>query len=221
MAKYILVHGIRVAKDFTPETFGRLTTIGPKFRISSISYQVCCCECGTIKIIRTTNIGRSAFSCGCIHKKELIARNTKHGHKTTKNVSSEYTSWSGLKRRCTNPKDARYPLYGGRGIRVCDRWQGPDGYLNFLEDMGKKPSPQHSIDRIDVDGDYCPENCRWATQTEQCNNQRRNRILTVLGKSQTLSQWAREVGIHPDTIRNRCNRGWSESEAIYGKTNKK
>jgi hypothetical protein len=214
MGKYILVHGIRVAKDFTPETFGRLTTIGPAFKIGKNAFVVCQCKCGFIKIVRKTNLGRCAFSCGCLHKEELAARSTKHGERKKKETSAEYNCYMGILKRCKNSNDVRFPLYGGRGIKICDRWLGDSGFQNFLADMGRKPSRSHSIDRIDVNGDYCYGNCRWATQKEQNNNKRNNLVLTAFGRSQTMSQWADELGIPYNALEHRIARKWSIEKAL-------
>lgn len=115
--------------------------------------------------------------------------------------------------RCYNPNVEKYPDYGGRGIVVCDRWRGEGGFELFLEDMGGRPVGA-SIERIDNDGPYSPENCRWATQMEQCNNRRSNRTLTFRGRSQTVSQWAREVGLNRGTLNERLELGWSVSDAL-------
>lgn len=112
----------------------------------------------------------------------------------------EHNTWIDMRSRCRNPRCKAYPDYGGRGITVDPRW---DSFTRFLSDMGPKPSPAHSIDRIDHNGPYSPENCRWATQIEQANNTRANRFLVFAGKSQTIAQWAREIGVSEDTIEQR------------------
>jgi hypothetical protein len=121
-----------------------------------------------------------------------------------------------MKSRCTYKLNNRYKQYAARGIKICDRWLEPNskGFLNFLEDMGPKPSTKHSIDRIDVNGDYCPENCRWATDIEQANNTRRTIYITALGKTQKLQEWVAETGIPSGTIRRRLKVGWSPDMAV-------
>jgi hypothetical protein len=202
MGKYILVHGISVAKSFEPETFGRLTTIGPKFLVGKnrTAYQVCECSCGVVVTVRTASMASgSTKSCGCYARRLCSDLNKTHGQTGV----VEHRAWKNIFARCYNANCPEYKNYGGRGIKVCDRWSGYSGFQNFLEDMGRRPSSDHSLDRIDVNGNYCPENCRWATRKEQCNNTRRNRIITHNGKTQTLSQWSAELGIHVATIRRR------------------
>ena len=125
-------------------------------------------------------------------------------------ITIENRAYYSMLRRCKDKNHKQYKDYGGRGIKVCERWQAPDGkgYNNFLEDMGKRPSAGHSLDRIDNDGDYSPSNCRWATIQEQSHNRRSNVRITFSGKTQTLTQWSRETGIKVSTIRRRRSSGW-------------
>lgn len=111
-----------------------------------------------------------------------------------------YRRWYNIKSRCTNPNNEKWALYGGRGIALCERWQV---FENFAQDMGPQPSPQHTVDRIDVNGPYSPENCRWATPIEQANNKRTN----VRIGEKTLAQHARVLGMTPEAIRHRMNSG--------------
>lgn len=129
----------------------------------------------------------------------------------TRKCPRAYESWSGMKQRCFNPKKERYPLYGGRGITVCERWLKFD---NFFEDMGPCPVG-HSLDRIDSDGNYEPNNCRWATKEVQRNNRRDSLLLTARGKTMSVAQWAREVGISYWTIYTRLECGWNHEDAIF------
>lgn len=124
--------------------------------------------------------------------------------------TTEYRSWNGMKNRCNNPNDKNYDRYGGRGIRVCDRWNR--SFVSFLEDMGEKPEGT-TLDRIDVNGNYEPSNCRWATPLEQSNNQRTNVKVTYKGKTMNISQWARELGIAEPTLRSRL-KVWSVDRAF-------
>jgi hypothetical protein len=127
-------------------------------------------------------------------------------------MTPEYKTWAGIKTRCCNPNASSYENYGGRGIRVCDRWLygvgGKSGFECFFEDMHEKPSPKHSIDRIDHDGNYEPGNCRWATRTEQANNTRASLLITVNGRIQTAAEWGRETGVLPSIIAWRAGRRW-------------
>lgn len=116
-----------------------------------------------------------------------------------------------MRQRCNNPNNAGYSNYGGRGITVCARW---DRFETFLEDMGPRPSLLHSLDRIDNDGSYTPENCRWALQKIQGNNQRRNRVLTYEGRSQTIAQWAQERKWREGIIHGRLALGWSVEKTL-------
>jgi len=134
--------------------------------------------------------------------------NYSHGMSGT----SEYKAWINMKDRCFNPNHKRYLDWGGRGITVCDRWK--NSFKNFLADMGMKPSPKHSIDRIDNDGDYCPENCRWATRVEQENNKSTNRLITIACVTLTMAQWTKEMGFAKSVIQDRLNLGWSEYKSV-------
>jgi hypothetical protein len=123
----------------------------------------------------------------------------------------EYRVWNNLKNRCTNPNIPGYENYGGRGISFCEAW---NDFANFIKDMGKRPSSLHSLDRIDNDGDYCKENCRWATKEEQVRNRRSNIIVEYLGEKRILKDLALEVGLNYQLIQRRLNKGLSLEEAI-------
>jgi len=224
MADYIVVHSVKVATEFTPETFGRLTTIGPKFRLpgggsgKKETHQVCQCECGNILTIRTASLrAMTSLSCGCLQK-EVTSRMSKiHGKVHT----AEYNIWTNIAQRCNNPNTAQYHDYGGRGIRVCDRWREPNGqgFLNFLEDMGERPSKDLTIDRHpDKNGNYEPGNCRWATRIEQAQNKRNNVMLTYNGRTQCLTDWANELGMRASGIYYRLKAGWPIDKALTQKS---
>jgi hypothetical protein len=156
-------------------------------------------------------------SCGCLNSQNTIRRNkltATHGEYSDGGYSPEIKIYASMQQRCCNPSNKAFHNYGGRGIKVCDRWSGPSGFQNFLEDMGRRPSSDHSLDRIDVNGDYCPENCRWATRMEQANNRRTCKYLEHQGKTQTISQWCRELDLCKSLTRHRLQAGWSVEEAL-------
>jgi hypothetical protein len=131
----------------------------------------CACDCGGLVTILASSLRQNRTrSCGCLQKEVRGVSNKTHGHTSGGKISSEYTAWQGLLDRCFNPNNNAYAYYGGRGITVCDRWQA--SFENFLDDIGNKPSPKHSLDRTDVNGNYEPSNCKWATKEEQMINRR-------------------------------------------------
>lgn len=191
------------------QRIGRLTVIGVGTP-SPGGYQrwLCRCECGKEFNVFATNVFRHPNpACRrCAH--------TKHGDCYGERAL-EYGIWAAMKDRCGNPRNPAYAYYGGRGITVCDRWMF---YPHFLADMGRRPTPQHSLERNDNGGNYEPSNCRWATKVEQGNNTRTNRWIEYEGKRQTVAQWARERGLEHETLRTRLERGWSISRALETKS---
>ena len=198
--------------------FGRLTVLG-ETREPGRRKGVWCivvCDCGTQKVVYANAMRRgSVRSCGCLQRELSSARATTHGQTKGHRPSTEHRIWSGAKNRCTNPNSRSWPDYGGRGITMCDRWR--DSFEAFLADMGKRPSPEHSIDRIDNDGPYSPENCRWATRREQGANKRNSRIITHDGITRSINGWAHELGVGATTLLYRANAGWSDSEILFGR----
>lgn len=140
--------------------------------------------------------------------------NTRHGHAKRGEITSEHRIWAAMRERCNNQWCKAYPNYGGRGITVCERWSS---FENFLADMGRRPSLGHSIDRIDNDGPYSPDNCRWATRVEQKANQRPRKDAVWIehdGHRKTLDDWARALGIRYGTLYQRLAKGWSTERAL-------
>ena len=163
----------------------------------------CQCDCGVVAVIISEHLrtGKST-SCGC-------------GNKTHGMTNAPiYQTWVQMRRRCSNARHPQYPKYGGRGISVCDRW---NDFENFLSDMGPKPSPRHSIDRINNDGDYEPSNCRWASAYVQTNNRRVTKTVTFGGVTKSLSEWASDgpVKISLNTLYYRIfKKGWAPERAL-------
>lgn len=133
-----------------------------------------------------------------------------HGMKNTQT----YRAWSRMKKRCLNPRSSVYQWYGGRGIQVCERWKMGDGFKSFLADMGVCPSSHHSLDRLDPNGDYTPENCQWSTKSEQSRHRTDNHLLTHNGTTLCLTDWAERVGLSSSLLSRRLRAGWTIDRAL-------
>jgi hypothetical protein len=166
------------------QKFGRATVVreAGRNRHGHVLWEILC-ECGNRKIVSAQDLRRGGTrSCGCLLKKH-------GGHE-----SKEYAIWSAMKQRCTNPKSKYYPNYGGRGIKVCDRWL--DSYEDFIADMGPRPSSRYSLDRVDNDGNYEPGNCRWATWKQQHRHRNGNTIVTANGTTGALVEICERHGLN-------------------------
>lgn len=203
-------------KDLTGMKFSRLTVTGRNRNTRGSKWKVywnCLCECGGLKVVDGSHLKEGATrSCGCLCSELSAGRKLQHGSCRRGRATAEFRTWVSMKRRCLNESDSAYARYGGRGIKVCDRWL--ESFATFLSDMGNKPSPIHSIERNDNDGTYEPSNCRWATKIEQCNNRSTNRFLEMNGRRKTVAQWSRETGTKQCNIINRLNLGWTPEQAI-------
>jgi hypothetical protein len=171
------------------------------------------CECGTIKKKHGSALSNSKLkSCGCLTKNILSKARTIHGqsHCESGKPTKTYSAWCSMKLRCTLKTRKDWLRYGGRGISICDRWASFD---NFLQDMGVASSGM-SLDRIDCNGNYEPDNCRWATAKEQANNRTSNTLITFKGVTKTLCQWADEIGVARDTLSLRIKSGMDLARAM-------
>lgn len=201
-------------RDLTGKQFGKLTIVSRAPNKGRRVTWNCKCSCGNIAIVRQDDlISAKTRSCGCLHKKWIADNFYKHGAAIRGNAKREYKIWLSMKNRCQNPKHIHYHRYGGRGISVCFTWQY--SFESFLRDMGEAPSLNHTLNRIDNDGSYTPENCCWATRKEQSNNRCDTKFYTYKGKTKSRVQWSEELNIHPDTLRNRIDRsGWTIEKAF-------
>ena len=183
-----------------------------KTKPRTASFCTCKCTCGIIKEICAYDLkrGKSKMCRSCATRKQNT--NHKNNTKHNKSYTVEYKTWSDMKRRCYNEKIKNFSDYGGRGIKVCDRWL--ESFENFYEDMGKRPSIEFSIDRIDVNKDYSPENCRWADQKTQMRNRRNTKIVNYKGVEKPLAQFCEELNLELSTITNRIKIGWSVEKAF-------
>lgn len=193
--------------DLSGLVFGRLTVLGfVKINANGLTFWECKCACGGVTISNRNNLIRgTSKSCGCMVIKNMVAKIIKHGECFNYKKSKEYRAWLSLRERCINSNSKDFYRYGGRGITVCDRWI--TSFENFLNDMGRAPSPKHSIDRKNNEGNYEPENCRWANAFEQANNTRKNRLIEYKGEIKTISIWCRELGMKYQTVNKRLAKG--------------
>lgn len=191
--------------DRSGQRFGRLVVTGLADRDYSERRNhkwFCRCDCGNEKVANAALLTTGhTQSCGCLFRDALVKRNTTHG--LTKKYRRAYRSWKDMRARCNNPNDSDYKDYGGRGIRVCSRW---DDFSAFIEDMGDRPSLM-TIDRIDTNGNYEPGNCRWTDATTQANNKRNNRMVEYRGMVMTMQRLAEVTGVGRCTIAYRLKIG--------------
>lgn len=186
-------------EDLTGKKFGRLTVevFAGRSRKGGHFIWKCICDCGKSKIVLGQSLrDGNTKSCGCLKRenpiKAMTAAKMKHGHTIGKKNSRDYQGWLAMRRRCYSPQHRAYPWYGGRGIKVCDRWK--DDFSAFLADMGPRP-PKMEIDRINTENDYSPENCRWVTRLEQMRNRRNTVQVTINDVTRPLKEWAEISGL--------------------------
>ena len=216
--------GCLTSENLVGMKFGRLTVMdreSPKSKKAK-GLWVCKCECGNVIKVNTSDLkSGNTTSCGCKRKETLRQLRTKHGESNTR----LYNVWSDMKKRCYNTKNVDYKNYGGRGITVCDEWMDFQNFYEWAIANGydeTAPRGQCTIDRIDVDGCYEPENCRWVDRYIQMNNKRNNRILTYNGESHTLAEWCEIVNIPYNCLKSRLNKlHWSVEKTLTTPTRNK
>lgn len=203
--------------DLTGRKFGRLTVIerGQTSK-AGMPRWICQCECGNIRLVQGEQLrGGRSQSCGCYAREQTSKRARIHGQRNT----ALYNVWDAMKQRCMNPKSKAWKYYGGRGVSICEEWQHNfETFNKWANDNGYQKGL--TIDRIDVNGDYEPSNCRWVTMREQGKNKRCNVSLTYKGETKLISEWAKELGLNYSTIQWRHKRGWSDEDCITGRTKK-
>lgn len=190
--------------DLTGRVFNRWTVMEYVGVLGKSRIWRCKCQCGKVKLVASRDLskGRSK-SCGCFALEER-SKNGKRARTHGMTSTPEYSTWSSMITRCKNKNSAAWKDYGGRGITVCERWKSFD---NFIDDMGSRPSDKHTLDRIDNDLGYSPENVRWATREEQSNNRRNTRRVVLNGEAVPLRRAARALGVNVNTASARFNRG--------------
>lgn len=197
------------------ERFGRLTVlsfVGSRHMWNtSVRLWLCACECGaTVEVAQKQLTQGSTKSCGCL-KKTIGELNRTHGEGGRGHVTPEYNAWMLMRRRCNAPSPAERDNYKGRGIMVCERWSS---YEVFLADVGRRPTPRHSLDRINNDGNYEPGNVRWATRVEQAANKRNTKLIEFSGERHVAAEWGRITGIPGTAISRRLRAGWEVEKAL-------
>lgn len=203
-------------EDLTGKQFGRWMVISYSGKDKhGCALWNCKCECGTERPVSGYNLkSGDSKSCGCLARNKTIERETIHGQSKTR----LFKIWKGMRKRCNNPNDRVYKFYGGRGIKVCKEWDDFMAFHDWAYQNGYDDTATGhacTIDRIDSNGDYCPENCRWADVEMQHSNTRRNHYITIDGETKMMRDWSRTSGVSMSTIIRRLESGWSEKDAVF------
>lgn len=205
--------------DLTGQRFGRLLVIGrAENPVGRKTKWICQCDCGKRTTVEAANLksGRQK-SCGCLRNEKSLIRIATYnkGHPSGRHKRI-YKIWLGMKNRCCRKNHETYPWYGGRGIRICEDWTDYEAFEKWALSSGY--GPNLTIDRIDVNGDYTPENCRWITRKDQAYNRRDNHRLTFRGETLTITEWAKRIECTPTCIYYRLNAGWNLEEILTTKS---
>ena len=196
--------------------YGRWNTSNITSVINGETSVFCTCDCGTEKYVNRYNLTHSISTCcGCIRRENMAKRNKSHGLSRT----TEYSSWLSMKQRCNSSSNKSYHNYGGRGIKVCDEWN--NSFESFISDMGNKPTVKHTIERVDNNKGYSPDNCIWDTRYSQARNNRGNRMITYNGKTMCMTDWEKSLNMKAGTFKTRIYKGWSIERAITQPVNSK
>lgn len=211
------VSKISKVKDLTGQKFGKLLVVSREPSKNGRAMWLCKCECGNYTTVKGNKLSTGhTKSCGCLQIYKASKLNRTHGESKTR----LYKTWQGIKKRCYNTSNRDYIHYGGRGIAVCDEWR--NSYLTFKDwAINNGYSDNLTIDRIDVNGNYEPNNCRWVTMKQQARNSSHNRYVTINNKTHCLSEWCEILNLNYRNVLNRINNlGWTVSEALELKERK-
>lgn len=196
------------ALDLTGQRIGTCVVLEFAFRRNGARHWKVRCDCGHERAVSVCNLRTRGSSCPECAKVRIAKLRRTHGESGR---SPEHRSWASMITRCQNPSNKSFKSYGGRGIRVCERWRK---FENFLADMGRRPSARHSLDRKNVDGHYEPENCRWATAPEQGRNKRKNHLVTIGDETKCVADWAEIAGVRYGTMLFRVKKGWTGQKLL-------
>lgn len=207
-------------QDLTGRRYGRWTVV--RFHGTGPSYNDrwwCRCDCGTEKSVGASNLrSGDSRSCGCRKREVTIRRSTKHGDAKAGSEARLYRIWQHMRRRCTTLTNQDYPRYGGRGISICAEWDEYESFRAWARANGY--TSNLSLDRVDNDGPYSPENCRWADRLTQARNRSTARLLTYRDETLSVAEWADRLNLDANIVRNRLHRGWPVHKALSEPTQK-
>lgn len=201
---------MKIAQNIIGKRFGRLIVVKrtSKPGAGAVRWQ-CRCDCGGETNCSTPVLEKGkSRSCGCLANELTAARSRTHGGSKT----AEYRTWCSIISRCENPRQPSFERYGARGIKICKRWR--NSFSAFISDMGNKPFPRATIDRMDNLKGYSPDNCRWADYKTQAANMRSNHLISFAGETKILTAWAIQYGIKQPTLRRRLKKGWPTEKAL-------
>lgn len=203
---------MKKSKEMIGKKFGCLTILGISSHTDKFKHKYldCKCDCGKVKAIAMYHITSGASrSCGCKVTEATIRRNTTHGGTGTR----LFNIWASMRKRCTNPNEKAYKHYGARGIKISSEWSNFDAFRDWSLNHGYDDSL--TIDRINVNGDYCPSNCRWISNEEQSRNRTNNRRITINGETRLMVDWLKESPVSATTVYDRLRKGWTVEDALF------